>query len=153
MYHLTKTRLDLSKRIATIDVDVLETQKMVNNIMCDVETSSTPLKRVREDGTLTDEANEVEFVVHNGNINTPLPKSNSAMAFFRLDPSYAQKLYDKANKMLPLSQNRNDSGSISKNLSKKQVCITLHYLVGVNLGISVYPKMNVHSGNFPKRPP
>ena len=55
--------------------------------MCDVETSSTPLKRVREDGTLTDEANEVEFVVHNGNINTPLPKSNSAMAFFRLDPS------------------------------------------------------------------
>ena len=87
MYHLTKTRLDLSKRIATIDVDVLETQKMVKNIMCDVETSSTPLKRVREDGTLTDEASEVEFVVHNGNINTPLPKSNSVMAFFRLDPS------------------------------------------------------------------
>lgn len=64
----------MSKRIAAIDVDVLETQKMVKNIMCDVETSSTPLKRVREDGTLIDEANEVEFVTHNGNINIPLPK-------------------------------------------------------------------------------
>ena len=67
---------------------MFETQKIVKNIMRDVETSSAPNKRVREARTLIEEANEVEFVTQNSNINTTISKRNLAISFFRLDPSY-----------------------------------------------------------------
>ena len=47
----------MSKRIITTDFSMLETQKMANNVMCDVETSSAINKRVREGGTLVVGAN------------------------------------------------------------------------------------------------
>ena len=68
------------------------------------ETSSAPNKKVREDGTLIEEANETKFVNQNGNINMAINKTNSAMPFFGLVPSYGQKSSDKTNKMLSLSQ-------------------------------------------------
>ena len=96
------------------------------------------LERVREDGTLIEEANEVEFVTHKDNIKTAVSKSNLAMSFFRLDPSYVQKLYDKTSKLLPLSQNQHDADNILKSVSKQSVCIILHYLVSVHVGTNVY---------------
>ena len=120
------------------------------------------LERVREDGTLIEEANEVEFVTHKGNIKTAVSKSNLAMSFFRLDPSYVQKLYDKTSKLLPLSQNQHDADNILKSVSKQSVCIILHYLVKcprwnkrlywdfLSKLISVHPRINIHPGNLAK---
>ena len=76
--------------------------------MRDVETSSAPNKNVYQDGTLIDEANEAKFVNQNGSINTAIYKTNSAMPFFGLVPSYGQKSCDKTNKMLSLSQYQQD---------------------------------------------
>ena len=72
--------------------------------MRDAETNSAPNKNVCEGGTLIEEANEAKFVNQNGNIN----KTNSAMPFFGLVPSYGQKSCDKTNKMLSLSQYQQD---------------------------------------------
>ena len=76
--------------------------------MRDVETNSAPNKNVCEGGTLIEEANEAKFVNQNGNINMAINKTNSAMPFFGLVPSYGQKSCDKTNKMLSLSQYQQD---------------------------------------------
>ena len=42
--------------------------------MCDVETNSTINQRFRENETVIEGANEVEFVIHNGNVNIAISK-------------------------------------------------------------------------------
>ena len=44
--------------------------------------------------------------------------SKSTKSFFRTDPNYGPKSYDKSNKVLPLFQNQNDSNSPPEQCAK-----------------------------------
>ena len=44
--------------------------------------------------------------------------SKSTKSFFRTDPNYGPKSYDKSNKVLPLSQHQNDSNSSPEQCAK-----------------------------------
>lgn len=43
-------------------------------MMCGVETNSTINQRFRKNKTVIEEANEVEFVIRNGNVNMAISK-------------------------------------------------------------------------------
>ena len=77
----------------------------------DSTKSSRTKKRVREDGTLTKEADSVEFVIDRSEDNTFTNSSKPAKSFLRIDLNYGPKRHDKRNKVLPLSQHQNDSNS------------------------------------------
>ena len=82
---------------------------MARNIISDTYKSSSINKRVREDGTLVKEVDSIEFVINRSGDKTFTNSSKSAKSFFRTDPNYGPKSYDKSNNVLPLSQNQNDS--------------------------------------------
>ena len=82
---------------------------MAKNMISDTDKSSSINKRVREDGTLIKEVDSIEFVINRSGDETFTNSSKSTKSFFRTDPNYGPKSYDKSNKVLPLSQNQNDS--------------------------------------------
>ena len=84
---------------------------MAKNIISDTDKSSSINKRVREDGTLVKEVDSIEFVINRSGDKTFINSSKATKSFFRTDPYYGPKSYDKSNKVLPLSQNQNDSNS------------------------------------------
>ena len=84
---------------------------MVKNITSDTYKSSSINKRVREDGTLIKEVDNIEFVINSSGDKTFTNSCKSTKLFFRTDPNYDPKSYDKSSKVLPLSQYQNDSNS------------------------------------------
>ena len=84
---------------------------MGKNIISDTDKNSSINKRVREDGTSIKEVDSIEFVINKSGDKTFTNCNKSIKSFFRTDPNYGPKSYDKSNKVLPLSQNQNDSDS------------------------------------------
>ena len=91
---------------------------MARNIISGTDQSSGINKRVREDGTLIKEVDSIEFVINRSGDKTFTNSSKSTKSFFRTDPNYGPKSYDKSNKVLPLSQNQNDSNSPPEQCAK-----------------------------------
>ena len=89
----------------------LKLKKMAKNIISDTDKSSSINKRVREDRILIKEVDSIEFVINRSGDKTFTNSSKSTKSFFRADPNYGPKSYDKSNKVLPLSQNQDDSNS------------------------------------------
>ena len=86
---------------------------MAENITIDIGTSSTVNRRIQEDGTLIKQVKEINSFNHNKNGNHAAIKGLSSASFFRLDPNYGPKSYDKTNIKLPLSQDLADSSPVS----------------------------------------
>ena len=89
---------------------------MAKSIISDTDKSCSINKRVREDGTLIKEVDNIEFVINKSRDKTFTNSSKSTKSFFRTDPNYGPKSYDKSNTVLPLSQNQNDSIHLPKNV-------------------------------------
>ena len=98
----------------------LKLKKMAKNIISDTDKSSSINKRVREDGTLIKEVDSIEFFINRSGDKTFTNSSKSTKSFFRTDPNYGPKSYDKSNKVLPLSQNQNDSNSPPEQCAKRK---------------------------------
>ena len=96
----------------------LKLKKMAKNIVSNTDKSTSINKRVREDETLIKEVDSIEFVINKSGDKTFTNSSKSTKLFFRTDPNYGPKLYDKSNKVLPLSQNQNDSNSPPEQCAK-----------------------------------
>ena len=96
----------------------LKLKKIAENIISDNNKSSSINKRVQEDGTLIKEVDNIEFVINRSGDKIIANSSKSTKSFFRTDPNYDQKSYDKSNKVLPLSQNQNDSHSSTEKCAK-----------------------------------
>ena len=88
--------------------------KMTKNIISHTNKGSNINKRVQENGTLIKEVDNIEFVVNRSGDKTFTNSSNSAKSFFKTDPNYSPKPYDKRNKMVPLPQHQNESNSSSE---------------------------------------
>ena len=86
------------------------TEKRPNSIS-DTDKSSRINKKVREDGTLIKEGDNVEFVIDRSEDNTFTNSSKPTKLFFRIDPNYGLNSYNKNKKVLPLSQDQNYSNS------------------------------------------
>ena len=84
--------------------------KITKNIISDTKKGSNTNKRVQENGTLIKELDNIEFVNRSGD-KTFTNSSKSAKPFFKTDPNYSPKPFDKSNKMVPLFQHQNDSNS------------------------------------------
>ena len=54
---------------------------------------------------------EYQFFINRSGDKTFTNSSKSTKSFFRTDPNYGPKSYNKSNKALPLSQHQNDSNS------------------------------------------
>ena len=80
---------------------------------------------VSEDGILIWNKHKVDFTTGNNQLNDNniynVGKSNS---FFRMDPIYEPRSYDKSNKVLPLSQSQPDQHKeiTPDNSSQQSVC-------------------------------
>ena len=98
----------------------LKLKKMAKNIISDTDKSSSINKRVREDGTLIKEVDSIELVINRSGDKTYTNSKKSTKSFFRADPNYGPKSYDKNNKVLPLSQNQNDSNSPPEQCAKRK---------------------------------
>ena len=90
---------------------------MAENIISDTDKSSSINKRVQEDGTLIKEVDNIEVVINRSGDKTVTNSSKSTKTFFRTDPNYGPKSYDKSNKVLPLYQHQNDSVHFQNNAS------------------------------------
>ena len=95
-----------------------ETQENGQKYHIDTDKSSSINKRVREDGTLIKEVDSIEFVINRSGDKTFTNSNKSIESFFRTDPNYGPKSYDKSNKVFPLSQNQNDSDSSPEQCGK-----------------------------------
>ena len=84
---------------------------MDKNIISNTDKSSSINKRVQEDGTLIKEGENIDFFINRSGDKTFTNSSKSTKSFFRTDPNYGPKSYNKSNKALPLSQHQNDSNS------------------------------------------
>ena len=89
-----------------LTLNCLNLKKMAKNIISDTNESSSINKRVRQDGTLVKEVDSIEFVINRSGDKTFTNSSKSTKSFFRTDPNYGPRLYDKSNKVLPLSQTK-----------------------------------------------
>ena len=76
-------------------------------MISDTNKSGSINKRVRKNGTLFNEVYNIKFVINRNGDKTITSSSKSTKSFFRTDPNYGPKSYDKSNKVLPLSQNQN----------------------------------------------
>ena len=64
---------------------------------------------VREDGSLINDKNKVDFSILNNQFNdNNINNVGTSKSFFRMDPTYKLRSYDKSNKVLPLSQSQAD---------------------------------------------
>ena len=88
---------------------------MADNIISSNDKNSSINKKVRGDGTLIKEVDNIEFVIYRKGDKTFTDSSKSTKSFFRADPNYGPKSDDKNNKVLPRSRHQNDS-----NLSPEQ---------------------------------
>ena len=91
---------------------------MAKNIISDTDKSSSFNKRVRKDGALIEEVDNIEFVINRIRDKSFTNSCKSTKSFFRTDLNYGLKSYDKRNKVLPLSQHQNDSNSSSEQCAK-----------------------------------
>ena len=96
----------------------LKLKKMAKNIISDTDKSSSINKRVSEDGTLIKEVHSIEFVINRSGDKTFTNSSKLTKSFFRIDPNYGPKSYDKSSKVFQLSQNQNDSNSPPEQCAK-----------------------------------
>ena len=67
----------------------------------------------REFDKMKHQSDSVEFVIDR--IETFAGSNKPTKSFLRTDSNYGLKSYDKSNKVLPLSQHQNDSGSSKNN--------------------------------------
>ena len=79
----------------------LKLKKMAKNIISDTDKSSSINRKVREDGTLVKEVDSTAFVINRRGDKTFKNSSKSTKSFFRTDPNYGPKSYDKSKKVLP----------------------------------------------------
>ena len=91
---------------------------MAKIIISDTDESSSINNRVREDGILVKEVDSIEFFINRSGDKSFTNSSKSTKSFFRADPNYGPKSYDKSNKVLPLSQNQNDLNSPPEHCAK-----------------------------------
>ena len=96
----------------------LKLKNIAKNIIYNTNKRNSINKRVREDGKLIKEVDSIEFVINRSEDKTFTNSSKSTKSFFRADPNYGPKSYDKSNKVLPLSQNQNDSNSPPEQCTK-----------------------------------
>ena len=77
----------------------------------------------REDEILIKDKNKVDFTIGNNQLNGN-NINNAGTSFFRMDPTYEPRSYDKSNKILPLSQSQPDQHKevTPDNTSQKSVC-------------------------------
>ena len=118
----------------------LKLKKMAKNIISNTDKGTSINKRVREDETLIKEVDSIEFVINKSGDKTFTNSSKSTKLFFRTDPNYGPKLYDKSNEVLPLSQNQNDSNSPPEQCKEKQV---IDPKVIETTSMTVFPITNV----------
>ena len=93
---------------------------MAQNVISDTDKSSSINKRVREDGTLIKEVENVDFFINRSGDKTFTSSSKSTKSFFKTDPNYGPKSYDKSNKVLTLPQHQNDSNSFQEQCAKSK---------------------------------
>ena len=76
------------------------------NIISDTNKSSSINKKIREDGTLIKEGENIEFVINRSGDKAFTNSSKSRKSFFRTDLNYGPKkaTYNKSNKVLTMSQ-------------------------------------------------
>ena len=91
---------------------------MMENIIFDTNKSSSINKKVREDGALIKEVDNIEFVINRSEDKTITKSCKSTKSFLRTDPNYGPKSYNKRTKVLRLSQNQNDSNSSPEQCAK-----------------------------------
>ena len=79
---------------------------------------------VREDVTLLNDKNHVDFTIGNNQLNDNNSNVGTSKSFFRVDPTYGPRSYDKSNKVLPLSQSQPDQHKeiTPDDSSQKSVC-------------------------------
>ena len=87
---------------------------MADNIISGNDKNSSINKKVRGDGTLIKEVDNIEFFMYR-KVDKTFTDSSKSTKFFRADPNYGPKSDDKNNKVLPRSRHQNDS-----NLSPEQ---------------------------------
>ena len=76
---------------------------MAENVSCNEQKYHILINNnVREDGTLINDKNKVDFTISNNQINDNNNKVGMSKSFFRMDSTYAARSYDKSNKVLPL---------------------------------------------------
>ena len=91
---------------------------MAENVISDTDKSSSINKRVGENGTLIKEVENIDFFIDRSGDKTFTNISKSTKSFFRADPNYVLKSYDKSNKALPQSKHQNDSNSSQEQCAK-----------------------------------
>ena len=74
---------------------------------------------VREDVTLLNDKNNVDFTIGNNQLNDNNSNVGTSKSFFRMDPIYGPRSYDQSNKVLPLSQSHDSSQKLVCNKCKK----------------------------------
>ena len=79
---------------------------MVKNVLFDELKHRILINNnVREDETLIKDKNKVDFTIGNNQLNSNnINNAGTSKSFFRMDPTYEPRSYDKSNKVLPLSQ-------------------------------------------------
>ena len=99
---------------------------MVKNVLFDELKHRTLINNnVREDETLIKDKNKVDFTIGNNQLNgNNINNAGTSKSFFRMDPTYEPRSYDKSNKVLPLSQSQPDQNKeiTPDNSSQKSVC-------------------------------
>ena len=83
---------------------------MVKNVLFDELKHRILINNnVREDETLIKDKNKVDFTIGNNQLNgNNINNAGTSKSFFRMDPTYEPRSYDKSNKVLPLSQSQPD---------------------------------------------
>ena len=100
-----KTRFGSSRRIKTTKVNL-----HIENVSFDEQKHCILINNnVREDGTLINDKNKVEFTIGNSQLNdNNMNNVGSSKSFFRMDQTYEPTSYDTSNKVLSLSQSQSD---------------------------------------------
>ena len=91
---------------------------MAEKIISDTNKGSNISKRVRENGTLFKEVDNIEFLINSSGDKTITNSSQSTKSCFRTDPDYSPKSCNKSNKVLPLSENQKYSNSSPEQCAK-----------------------------------
>ena len=117
--------MDSSKRVATTDVEVPETQETGRKYHIRYRQNHSINKRAPEDETLVKEVDNIKFGINRSGDKTFTNSSKSTKSFFRTDSNYGPKSYDKSNKVFPLSRHQNDCNSSPEQCARcKRSCKT-----------------------------
>ena len=83
---------------------------MTKNVSFNEQKHCTQINdKVREDRTLINDKNKVDFTIGNNQLNdNNINNVGTSKSFFRMDSTYGRRAYVKPNKVPPLSQSQTD---------------------------------------------